>query len=174
MSTSMPTKLPEASVYSKGLKTVSEAMTHFFPEAAGASVAAAAGASVAAAAGAWVSAGFAEPPQAARDRTITMARHSAVNFFITIHPFLCFHKNEIFAGYGADAREKDGGMSYITPLSPDIIGAFYHFHKQKSTREKDSGPYSTEFTNYSIISAALFSNWYAFSKPRELVHRVRS
>ena len=79
MSTSMPTKLPEASVYSKGLKTVSVAMTHFLPVV---SAEAASEEAESAGAAAVEDAVEAAPPQAARDRAITEAIPNANSFFM--------------------------------------------------------------------------------------------
>ena len=79
ISTSMPTKLPEASVYSKGLKTVSVATTHFLPVASAAAAEEASAAPEAAE--------EAEPPQAARERAMTEAIPNANSFFMRYFPF---------------------------------------------------------------------------------------
>ena len=93
----MPTKLPEASVYSKGLNTVSVAMVHFLPVA-----------SVVAAPEEAVSAASEEaavedaPPQAARDRAMTEATPNASSFFMRYFPF---HSTN----FSAAARRADAG-----------------------------------------------------------------
>ena len=78
MSTSMPTKLPEASVYSKGLKTVSVAMTQVLSEPAVSAVAV----SEVEASEEVLSLVEAAPPQAARDSAIMAAIPNASSFFI--------------------------------------------------------------------------------------------
>ena len=77
MSTSMPTKLPEASVYSKGLNTVSVAMTQVLSEPA---VSAEAASEEALSAAEELVDGV--EPQAASDSAITAAMPKAKSFFM--------------------------------------------------------------------------------------------
>src|SRR5699024_7189819 len=79
MSTSMPTKLPEASVYSTGLNTVSVAMTQVLPEPA---VSAEAASEEALSAAEEAVEAPDVPPQAARDSAMAAAIPNASSFFI--------------------------------------------------------------------------------------------
>ena len=109
-------------MYSKGLKTVSVAMTQVLPvaslDSAAASLEAASEeASEAASDGALLEAA---PPQAARERVIAAAMPKANSFFMLIRSFP-LHKMLHCRAAGNRLKTEKGNRAQLVPLSPLIV-----------------------------------------------------